>query len=270
MPKIHPTAIIDPAASIADDVEIGPYSIVESDVEIGSGCVLREHVVIRRYTTLGEGNFIDAGTVLGGDPQDLGWDPATVSYLRIGNGNILREGVTISRSSIAGQATIVGDKSYLMAYSHAAHDAVLGDEVVLCNSALVAGHARIGNRVFLSGHVAIHQYTWVGEGVMSRGNAAVSAHVPPFTTFANMNDIVGMNVIGMRRDESMTRQDRTEVKEAFRLTYRAGLTPSDALIEMDKMPDWGLPATQYREFIRKAISAEKPFNRGICPMRRSR
>ena len=270
MPKIHPTAIVDPAANIADDVEIGPYSIVEADVEIGAGCVLREHVVIRRYTIMGEGNFVDTGTVLGGEPQDLGWDPATVSYLRIGNGNTFREGVTISRSNTAGKATTVGDRSYWMAYSHAGHDVVVEDEAILVNSFLAGGHAVIGKGAFLSGHVVVHQHTWIGEGVMSRGNAGTSAHVPPFTTFANINEIVGMNVIGMRRNESMTPQDRAEVKEAFRLTYRAGLTPANALIEMDQFPDWGQAASRYREFVRKVLSAEKPFNRGLCPMRRSR
>ena len=138
MPRIHPTAIVHPQVGLADvfhaaDVEIGPYSIVESDVEIGANCVLREHVIIRRYTTLGEGNLIDSHVVLGSEPQDLKWDPETVSYLRIGDGNVMREGVTISRGGKEGAATMIGNRTYFMGFSHVGHDAVIEDEVIVCN-----------------------------------------------------------------------------------------------------------------------------------------
>ena len=204
MPKIHPTAIVDPQAKVAEDVEIGPYSIVESETEIGRGCVLRERVIIRRYTTLGEGNLIDANTVLGGEPQDLKFDPATVSYLRIGDHNVFRESVTISRASVAGQATLVGERTYWMACSHAGHDATIEDEVILCNGALVGGHATIGKGAFLGGGAMVHQFTWVGEGVMCQGQTGMSTHVPPFTLVAEINCLVGLNVVGMRRNEELT------------------------------------------------------------------
>jgi len=267
MAKIHPTAIVHRDAQIAEDVEIGPYCIIESDVRIGPGCVLGENVIVRKYTAMGRRNFVDAYTVLGGLPQDLKFDRDTVSYLRIGDDNTFREGVTISRASLAGQATVVGNRCYWMAQSHAGHDVVVGDEAVLCNGALVAGHARIGDRAFLSGHVVVHQYTWLGEGVMSRGNAGIGMHAPPFVLFAGMNSIAGLNVVGMRRNQQMTAEDRRQIKEAFRLTYRAGLSPRKALAEMDKHADWGVWAAKYRDFIREVIAAEAPFDRGLCPMR---
>ena len=267
MPKIHPTAVVDPAAKIADEAEIGPYCIIEADVEIGPKCVLREGVIVRQYTSMGERNYVDAQTVLGGLPQDLKFDKSIVSYLRIGNENTFREGVTISRASQPGQATVVGNRCYWMAHSHAGHDVVVQDQAVLVNGALVGGHARIGSKAFLSGHVIVHQFTWVGEGVMSRGNAGVSAHVPPYTLFVDINRIAGLNVVGMRRDEQMTFEDRKQIKEAFRLTYRAGLSAERALEEMDKCADWGSFAGKFREFVREAISAEPPYDRGLCPMR---
>jgi len=267
MPNIHPTAIVDPAAKLSDDVEIGPHCIIESDVEIGPGCILREGVIVRAHTTMGESNFADAYTVLGGAPQDLKFDPGTVSYLRIGDGNTFREGVTISRASVSGQSTVVGSRCYWMSYSHAGHDATVGDEAVLCNAALVAGHAVIGARAFLSGHVAVHQFTWVGEGVMSRGNAAVGMHVPPFTLFVNTNRIAGLNVVGMRRNERMTSEDRKQIKEAFDLTYRSALSPAAALERMDQCTDWGPWAGKFRDFVRKVLAADGPCKRGLCPMR---
>jgi len=267
MPRIHPTAVVDPAAKIADDVEIGPHCVIEPDVEIGPGCVLQEGAIVRQYTCMGENNHVDAHVVLGGLPQDLKFDRSTVSYLRIGDENTFREGVTISRASRDGQATIVGSRCYWMAFSHAGHDVVVEDEVVLANNALVAGHARIGSRAFLSGHVVVHQFTWIGEGVMSQGNAGVSTHVPPYTLFAGINRIAGLNVVGMRRNAQMTFEDRKQIKEAFKLTYRSGLPTTRALEEMDKCTDWGLFAGRFREFVRQVISAEAPYNRGLCPMR---
>ena len=270
MAKIHPTAIVHPDATIGDDVEIGPHSIVESDVTIGPGSVLREGVVIRRYTTIGKGNLVDAHAVLGGIPQDIKWDPEMVSYLQIGDDNVFREGVTLSRGSKPGGSTVIGSRTYFMAFSHVGHDATVGDEAILCNGALVGGHATVGERVFLSSNVGIHQFTWVGEGVMSRGNSGTSAHVPPFCLFMNINNVVGLNVVGMRRNSEMTADDRAQIKEAFRLTYRCGLTPTAAVEEMDRHTDWGSAAGKFRDFVRKVVDAEPPFKRALCPMRRLR
>ena len=262
MSKIHPTAIVHTDAHIAEDVQIGPYSIVEPDVEIGPGCVLREHVVIRRYVRMGANNFVDAHTILGGAPQDLKWNPSTVSYLQIGRDNVFREGVTISRASKADQATVVGDRTYWMACSHAGHDVTIGDEVILCNNALVGGHA---SRVFLSGHVAIHQFTWIGEGVMSQGKSGVGMHVPPYCMFADTNRIAGLNAVGLRRNKELTEVDRRQIKEVFRLTYRSGLTLQQAIEEMSKRNDWGSAATKFHQFLQDVIAARKPYNRGLCP-----
>ena len=109
MSKIHPTALVDPTARIADDAVIGPYCIIEADTEIGPGCKLASNVIIRRYTSMGANNTLDSFCVLGGLPQDLKFDPASETYLRIGSGNQFREGVTISRGSKPGVSTTVGD-----------------------------------------------------------------------------------------------------------------------------------------------------------------
>ena len=99
MVKIHSTAFVHPTAVVSEEVEIGAYSIVEADVVIGPGCVLREHAILRRYTTIGQNNIVDSHAVLGGGiPQDFKFDPRTVSYLRVGDNNVFREGVTISRA----------------------------------------------------------------------------------------------------------------------------------------------------------------------------
>lgn len=269
MPKIHPTAVVHPEAKLGDDAEVGPYCVIEPGVAVGPGCVLREHVVLRRYTTLGRGNFVDTGTVLGGLPQDLKFDPSTVSYVRIGDDNVFREYVTISRATGEGNATVVGSGTYWMAYTHAGHEAVVEDEAILANGAAVGGHATIGRRAILSANVFVHQFTWIGEMVMTRGLSGFSSHVPPFVLGSEwINHIVGLNTVGLRRADDITDEDRRQIKEAFRITYRAGLSREQALAEMDAHADWGAPAGRFRDFVRRVHQAPPPHNRGLCRLRK--
>ncbi len=266
MPKIHPTAIVHPSARLAEDVEIGPYCLVEADVSIGPGTVLRDHVVIRRHTTLGRGNFLDAFATLGGEPQDLKFDPQTISYLRIGDDNVFREGVTISRATGPGQATLVGNRTYWMAGAHAGHDAVIEDQAILTNQAAVAGHATIGRRAILSAHAVVHQFCWVGEMAIFRGNAGASMHTPPYVIIANINQVVGLNLVGLRRASDISETDRRQIREAFNLTYRSGLPRQAALEAMDAHGEWAEAADKFRQFVHRVHTAAKPYNRGLCPL----
>lgn len=265
MPRIHPAAVIDPAAELAEDVEVGPGAVVEAGVVIGAGTVLRPHCVVRRGTTLGKANFVDSFAVLGGDPQDLAFDPRAETFLRIGDGNTFREGVTISRATKPGGATTVGDKTLWMANSHAGHDAAIGSHVVIVNAVLLAGHAVVGDRAILSGGTAVHQFTWIGEMVMTQGHSGIGMHVPPFVMTAGVNQVVGLNLVGLRRSPALSDEDRRQIKEAFRLTYRSGLPRAKALEEMDACKDWGAAAGRFRDFLRRVLAARKPYDRGLCP-----
>jgi UDP-N-acetylglucosamine acyltransferase len=261
---------VDATAEIEEGVEIGAHCMVEGSVRIGAGTVLRPNVVVRQYTTLGRGNYVDSFAVLGGLPQDLKFDPRTVSSLRIGEGNTFREGVTISRATGEGAQTRVGSRTYWMANSHAGHNATIEDEVMLVNGALVAGHATIGRRAIISGNATVHQFCWIGELVMTQGLAGMSTHVPPFVMVANINRVVGLNKIGLQRCPYLTELDREQIKDAFRLTYRSGLTPAQVVAELDRRADLGAPCTRYREFLRRVLSATKPYARGLCQRRRGR
>lgn len=265
MAIIHPTAQIDPSAVLADDVEVGPFSVVEPDVTIGSGTVLRSHAVVRRYTTLGEGNLVDSFAVLGGLPQDYKFDPSQVSYLKIGNGNIFREGVTVNRATGEGTATVVGDNTYWFANAHAGHNADIRDKAVLVNGTLVGGHSTVGARAILAANGAIHQFCWIGERVMFQGGAMVSMHVPPYVLCAEVNKVISLNTVGLRRSDDISDEDRNQIKEAFNILYRRGLSQEEAVEKMDACGDWGTAADTFREFVRKAAAAEPPFDRGLCP-----
>ncbi len=268
MAKIHPTAMVHPSAVLADGVEIGAYSVVEADVVIGAGTVLREHATLRRYTTIGRNNIVDSHAVLGGLPQDLKFDPRTVSYLRVGDDNVFREGVTISRATGEGETTLIGSRTYWMTAAHAGHNAVVEDDAILVNGSALAGHTVLGRGAILSAHVVVHQFCWFGEGAMSQGNSATSMHIPPFTILAGKNNIVSLNVIGLRRLKEIGEEDRRQIRQAFDLTYRSNLKMNEALKAMEEHTEWGPAASRFRDFVRRVATARPPYRRGLCPLRR--
>lgn len=196
---IHPTAIVSPECQMGENVEIGPYAIVEDNVEIGSGSKLDSHSIAKSGSRIGNNVSIGNYVVIGGLPQDLGFDPATSTYAVIGDGTVLREGATVNRATQPGGSTVIGENCYLMAQSHVGHDCILGKGVVLANVAMVAGFVEIGSFSFMGGGAGIHQYNRIGEGVMIGGNAAISLDIAPFTIVADRNELYGLNLVGLRR-----------------------------------------------------------------------
>lgn len=265
--KIHETAIVDERAELGEGVVVGPYAIVESDVVIADNCELLAGAVIRRYTTMGAGNIVHPSAVLGGEPQDYKFDPTEKTYVRIGDGNIFREGVTINRATTPGGATVIGSGCFFMTGSHVGHDSVVGDRVVLTNSAGLAGHCEVADRAILSAFVAVHQFCRIGELIMAQGYVGISQHVPPFVMLRGINYVAGLNSVGLRRADYITDADRKQIKEAYRILYRSGLTPKQALTEMDTRDDWGAPAGRFRDFVRRALEAQPPHNRGLITAR---
>ena len=268
MSKIHATAVVDETAKLGDDVEVGAFAIIEGDVEIGAGTVIRPHAVIRRYTIMGQENYVDSFTSIGGEPQDYKFDANEVSYVRIGDKNIFREGVTISRATGEGQATVIGNDTYWMANSHTGHNTTICDNVIVVNCCAVAGHSTIGRGTILPANGAIHQFVWVGEKVMFQGGSFSSLHVPPYVIVSlRLNTLSGLNIIGLRRSPEITKEDIHQIKEAFAITYRSGLSQEKYLEKMDTCTDWGEPASKFRDFIHKAVTAEKPYDRGLVAYR---
>lgn len=197
---IHPTAIIEPGA------------------ELGADCEIMAHAIITRHATLGDRVVVHPFAVIGGDPQYLKFDRASPARVRIGAGTVVREQVTINRSIHADQATVVGSNCFLMASSHVAHDCVVGDQVVLANAALLAGHVTVGDHTFLGGGAAVHQFTRLGEGVMVAGHASLTRDVPPFAMVAERDDVIGLNLIGLKR-RGVARAAVAELKQAFHDVY---------------------------------------------------
>jgi UDP-N-acetylglucosamine acyltransferase len=200
---------------------IHPTAIIEEGAVLGADCNIHAHAIITRHATLGDGVVVHPFAVVGGDPQDLNFNPATPSRVLVGANTVIRESVTINRSTKSGGETQVGEHCFLMACSHVAHDCTVGDRVVLANNVLLAGHVSIGNHAFIGGGAGLHQFCRLGESAMVSGLSRLSLDVPPFTMAVERDEIVGLNLVGLKR-RNYSREIIAELKECFREIYYTG------------------------------------------------
>ncbi len=219
--SIHPTAIISEQAQLGDDNTVGPYVVIEDDVVIGNGNSVQTGAVLKNGLRMGDGNAVYEYAVLGGLPQDLGFDSATPSYVTIGNGNTLREYVTVHRGSKAEASTRLGDNNYLMAQVHLAHDCVLGNQVIIAPGTGLGGHVHVADRAFISGGVMVHQFVHIGTLAMIGGNAKITQNVLPYMITDGVPGTVrGLNLVGLRR-AGFSRTDMQILKKAYQLIHRS-------------------------------------------------
>ena len=197
---IHPTAIVDKNSKISKNVEIGPYCIIGSDVEIGPNSKLHSHISIKGKTKIGKNNEIFPFVSIGTSPQDLKYKGEKNSII-IGDNNKLREYVNINPGTLqGGTITKLGNNNLLMVYCHIAHDCNIGNSIVLANNVQVGGHVKIDDNAIVGGSCAIHQFSRIGKLAMVGGMTGVLSDVIPFgLSLGNRNNLVGLNLIGLRR-----------------------------------------------------------------------
>jgi UDP-N-acetylglucosamine acyltransferase len=255
--NIHSTAIVADGAKLADDVEIGPFSIIGAEVEVGHGCSIGANVILEHRVVIGEGTKVGHGAILGANPQDLGFDVArTDTGVRIGKDNVIREYVTIHRGTKENGDTVVGDGNFLMTGFHMGHDSAVGNHVIAANNVLLAGHVRVQDRAFLGGGTVFHQFMQVGSLAMVRGGCRFSKDIPPFLVATGENHVAGINAVGLRR-AGISADARKDIKRAFRLLYQSGLNVTQAL-EAAGGETWGAEGELLFAFVRDAKK------RGIC------
>lgn len=224
MAIIHSTAIVDPAAELADDVQIEPYAIIGPHVSIGRGSIIKSHSVIEGPTVIGTDCQIGPGAYVGLDPQHLQFlkkpmEERRLCWLVIGNNVLIRESASVHRSTHAGKdhATRVGNNCMLMGGTHVAHDCILESDVILANAALLAGHCQVGQRAFLGGGCTIHQFVRIGRIAMISGNEPVSRDVPPFATMI-YGGLKGYNAVGCRR-AGLSREAISSIRAAYQCIH---------------------------------------------------
>ncbi|MDB6148820.1 MAG: Acyl-[acyl-carrier-protein]--UDP-N-acetylglucosamine O-acyltransferase [Chthoniobacter sp.] len=255
---LHPTAIIDPAAQLGNDVTIGPYAVIEGPATIGDRTTIQAHAVISGRVTMGVENVIGYGAIIGAEPQDLAFRPEVESEVRIGDGNRIREYCTIHRGTSSGSVTVVGSQCFLMAGAHLAHNVRLGDRVILANNTLLGGYVNVDDRVFVGGGCVFHQHIRIGRLAICQGGSMFSKNIPPFVIAAERNGIAGLNAVGLRRAD-MTPAARVEIKAAFDLLYRSGKNVSQAIAAaQDRI--WGEEGQAFWAFVADA------GRRGLCDL----
>ena len=230
-PEIHPTAVIHPDARIGHNVKIGPFTVIGPHVSIGANCEIASSVVIEGRTTIGNGNKIFPGAIIGVVPQDLKYADE-ISYVEIGDNNTIREYVTIHLASGENEKTRIGDGNLLMAYVHVAHNCVLSDNIILANAVNLAGHVNIGEWAILGGMTPVHQFVRIGAHAFIGGGSRVAQDVPPFVRVAGSPvEVSGLNSVGLKR-RGFSEESLFNLKKAYRLLYRSGMNVSQALEKM--------------------------------------
>ena len=232
---IHSSSIIDPAAKIANDVEIGPFCLIGADVEIGSGTRIESHVILKGPMKIGERNHIFQFSTLGDGSPDKKYknEPTT---LVIGNENIIREGVTIHRGTVQDRGeTLIGDRNLIMAYSHIAHDCVLGNDIVLTNQAALAGSVHVGDGAILGGYAIVHQFCSLGSYSFCAMGSAVNKDIPAYVKVrGNPAKPFGINVTGIKR-LGYSKESIEALRSAYRSIYRKKLTVDEAIEELKEL-----------------------------------
>ena len=228
MSAIHSTAIVSPKAELAEDVEVGPYTIIEENVKIGSGTKVASSVLLAGDTTLGNNVKVHHGAVIGTIPQDLKFG-GEVTQVVIGDGTVVREYATINRGTKVYGTTTVGKECLLMAYSHVAHDCILGDGVIMANSVNLAGHIEVGDYAIIGGVVPVHQFVKIGAHAMIGGGFRVQQDICPYALVAGYPlKVTGINAVGLRR-RGFSREVIKVLESAFKLLFFSGLNTSQAV-----------------------------------------
>lgn len=255
MPKISPHSLIDPKATLAEDVEIGPFCVIGPEVTLGAGTRLISHVVISGRTTIGQGNVIHPHAVLGGPPQDLKYRGEPTG-LQIGNNNVIRECVTINLGTVYGSTihgggvTRLGDGNLLMVNAHIGHDAQIGNSCILANNVMIAGHIVLGNKVTLNGGVGINAWVSVGDFAYIDGYSRVHHDLPPFMK-ATDNRVRALNEVGLRRG-GLTDADIEAVDAATRRLFFGKVKAlSTVLKEFDTLNGINPHVKHLIEFLRR-------------------
>jgi UDP-N-acetylglucosamine acyltransferase len=253
MARIHPTALVDSGAELDASVEIGPYAVIGPHVTIGAGSKVGPHVVIDGHTTIGRDNRFFQFCSIGAAPQDkkYGGEP---TLLEIGDGNTVREFVTVNLGTVQdGGVTRIGDRNWIMAYVHIAHDCQLANDITMSNNATLGGHVVVGDWAVLGGFTTVHQFCHIGAYAMTAFTAAVSQDVPPFVTAAgNRAGPAGINSVGLQR-RGFSSEQIMAIKRGYKLLYRSQLPLEEAkqalLAEEQKSPAAAAYLRQLREFV---------------------
>ena len=256
---IHPTAIVSPESELAEGVDIGPWCMLTGRVRLGAGVRLVANVHLSGPVEVGPRTIFYPGACIGFPPQDYKFKLGDITAgVKIGQDSIIREHVTVHAASKADVPTTIGDKVFMMATSHAAHDVRVGNGVLICNSALLAGHSQVHDNAILSGNTAIHQFGQMGRMSFLSGGVACPSDIPPFCVAGGRNILSTVNLVGMRR-AGFSREHITAVRNAFWHVLCERLPRKEMIAALEERGKNCPPVMEMAEFIK---GSKRPLAKG--------
>ena len=260
MPRVHPTACVEEGAILAEDVEVGPFSLVGAEVELASGVRIGPHVTLSGQTRLGPDCRVFSHASLGGEPQDRDFR-GEPTRLEIGARCVVREHVTIHVGTVrGGGCTRIGEDNFIMNSAHIGHDCQIGSHTIIASFCGLAGHVKVEDFAVLGAYTGVHQYTRVGESVMTAGGSKLTLDAPPFALVAgDRARLAGVNAVGLRR-RGFPEKTRSQIKHAFHLIFGSKLPLESALARVAEEVG-GVPEVE------RLVSFLRKTERGFCRSR---
>ncbi len=257
--RVHPSAVVEAGARLADGVVVGAFCYIGDGVEVGAGTTFGPHCSVTGPTRIGRDNRFVGHCAVGGDPQDKKFAGETVELV-IGDGNTVREFVTLNRGTgSGGGCTRIGSHNWLLAYVHVAHDCHVGDHCVFSNNATLAGHVTVGDHVILSGFAGVHQFCRIGAHAFVGMGAFVNGDVPPFVMVAQQDygHPRGINAEGLKR-RGFDAERIAAIKRAYRALYVAGGSLDEARAKLAEIAGESEDVRLLLEFVN---AGERPLLR---------
>jgi acyl-[acyl-carrier-protein]--UDP-N-acetylglucosamine O-acyltransferase len=256
---IHPTAVIEPGAQLGENVTVGAFAYIGAHVVLGDHCVVQHHATIDGYTTLGTHNTIFPYAFLGAKTHDLKYAGGTC-YLKIGNENVFREYVSVHTATSDGDATVIGNKNYILAFTHIGHDCHLGNDIIMSAQIATGGHVHIGDCANIGGNSSIHQFCHIGAYAMLGGHSFLKKDIPPFMIASGVPAVAkSYNRIGILR-KGFSEEERVIIKQMYKLMYESDLNRSQAIERIRQLPDLKHDSRIYKTFF---DFIQQPSNRGL-------
>jgi UDP-N-acetylglucosamine acyltransferase len=239
MAIVHPSAIVDPQAELADTVTVGPYAVIGPQVRVGEGTRIDAHCVIQGHTTIGRDNHFHAHSSIGGMPQDMSHG-GEVTQLVIGDRNTVREFCTFNTGTFKEEGiTRIGHDNWIMAYVHIAHDVQLGSNTILANNATLAGHVRVGDWAVIGGLSGVHQFVHIGAHAMVGFQGHVAQDVAPYMTVDGSPLATrAVNLTGLKR-RGFSDARIAVIRQMHRLIFRSGLPLAQAVARIEALRGQG-------------------------------
>ncbi len=258
MPVVHPTAVVDPGAKIADDASVGAYATIGPEVELASGVEVRAHAHVWGRTTVGEDSRIFSFAVVGEEPQDKTFS-GEATELRIGRDNVIREHTSIHcGTQKGGGSTTIGDDNLIMNGVHIGHDSQIGSHCIIASHCAIAGHVVMQDHAVIGGLSGVHQFARVGESAMVAALAGVTKDAPPFSIVAGERATTrGVNLVGLKR-RGFPAEVRSQIKRAFHLLFSA---KTRLEVSLEKIREEGLDSDEVQRLVRFVETSERGISR---------